>query len=57
MVQKDELSKRTAAERLEPSRPSIHRALDRGEFSGCTYRNIYTHKFTTNSHEPDLHSR
>lgn len=34
MVQKDELSKRKAAERLETSRPTINRALDRAELYG-----------------------
>lgn len=34
MVQKDELSKRKAAERLDTSRPTINRALDREELYG-----------------------
>lgn len=34
MVQKDELSKRKAAERLDSSRPTINRALDRAEVYG-----------------------
>jgi DNA invertase Pin-like site-specific DNA recombinase len=34
MVQKDELSKRKAARRLDTSRPTINRALDRSELYG-----------------------
>lgn len=34
MVQKGELSKRKAADRLDSSRPTINRALDRGEIYG-----------------------
>ncbi|WP_058366387.1 recombinase family protein [Haloparvum sedimenti] len=34
MVQKDELSKRKAAERLGTSRPTINRSLERGELYG-----------------------
>ncbi|CQH55269.1 resolvase [Halobacterium hubeiense] len=34
MVQKDELSKRKAAERLDSSRPTINRALERAELYG-----------------------
>ncbi|MCG1004270.1 MULTISPECIES: hypothetical protein [Halobacterium] len=34
MVQKDELSKRKAAERLDSSRPTINRELERAELYG-----------------------